>query len=1807
MKLRQPRRARALARLGLFAALFASSVSAQPAFHESEPNDTPEQANRISGATRIVGTLPVGDQDGFLWTVSDVDATTPWTFVFQGVPGTLSLAEVIRLEYAADGTTLTGRKTLFTLGSRDGSRPSAAENLLFEPGDYLLGVARAGSAAGYRPPADSIRFGSSEKDDRIEKSGAPAVADDEGYRLAIEPGKPYTHGSAAADNSRKDRAIVLTPGRQVSAYASGEQNWYRFTLDGKGAANRWDLTAQVPVGRHAALELADANGAMLAQTKSNNRGAMKLPDLSLAAGSYLVQLKGAAESLQALALEQAGVRVDGEEAEPNDQWALANRASFDSPMRGRFQRGGDDDHFAFEVGAEAAERRLALEVVAAPGSRYELCLLDHRVSRLQCRTGAGKQRLDSLVLEPGVYGVKLGRGVEGMSYTLQLVEEGPHAPGLEAEPNDSVALATSVPSKLRIKGSLAEGDQDFIRFDLAGEAQLWRFQVNGSGVHEVAYHDGAGVRAQVVRAQPRQGRIVLDNLFLLPGTHYIAVSGRGDGAYTLLARPLGPPDPNAELEPNDDVTRMQPIRVGQARIGLLSDPADRDNYRFHLTDHDHIRLSITPPPDGQIRALLYWDGSSVRESRSNRLGEKVVLEGLFPPGDYRLEMNAEKASDAEYRLEFSRLDRFSCVGDCEPNDDPAFARPIPPDRILRGRVGEWRDDDWYALPVFDVDTALTIRSEKRQQVALLAHARDRDALVRDKSGDFSGVIPAGAQRYLQVRGDGEYRMTLRLGDEAPPQPALALPIALGIELAPREVAAYRPFGQRLEGQVTLRNTGTEAVSVTVDATTSDARWRAEIEPKTLRIAAAASVSAALRLAVPDDAWADRPVRVSVRARGARGAGGAATEIGIDVVARRDIDAVHPVAHWEAPDALRGGFNLAWRALGGRWLGKEDSRIGMGLGDIFDGMAVRDEGLLLRGDNTPNEYESSVELAGAGPTEIAGVVLNPLGKRSAREYLRRFRIALSEDGKQFDTVLDGALEPLPHEQYFVFDQPRRARFARLTLVDDQNGNPGAGRGLGEWKVVARPGFDPFAGKRLNLADPQLGGHVVRASPTISAKWDDALLDPDSAPTRVRLRAGEQLDWVIGFHHDRAAQIDGIEWVDVADPGKQALIDEIRVFASRDSPLGPWEPVATWKLAGDRTRRLALERPIWARFVRFVTGSTDKDITILAPSVVRIFERPVAADYLSIVGEWGFNGHRAVYEAQHPPKPQPPYALSRHGSREQAGALELGKTVESRVWLGRHEHWYRVQVPAGRNTLEIELAGDPTVRTVATIETASGEPVATRLLERGPAVHRLEARLEPQAAAPADAGQTLFIKVEEPPRNVVFAWDTSASVGAYLPVIYNAISSYARGLVPGRDAANLMPFGSGLLLECWHGEPYLLQKILNEYPRKESSSESEGTLERASKALAERAGAKAILLITDAATNRHSSVWRAFDEVRPRVIALGLDSQGAFGRNPPREQDLLQDWSRVNNGHYSHLRTEGEMEIAFDRAATLLREPAPYRLTVDAQFKEPLAPGSLLVVSGGSPGTKKGSAPASGNAVALILDASGSMLQRMQGERRIEIARRGLIEAVSSHIAPGTPVSLRVFGHRQPNACRTDLEIPLAPLDPSTAKRVIERIEARNLARTPIADSLASVESDLAKARGTRTIVLVSDGEETCGGDPETVISKLQEKGIDFRLNIIGFALADDALEARFAGWAELGGGQYFRATDADGFERALRAALKPPFRVLDRDGAEVATGLVDGEAVAVPAGDYRVVVMAAETRRFDGVRVPAGGEVRVRLD
>ena len=217
-------------------------------------------------------------------------------------------------------------------------------------------------------------------------------------------------------------------------------------------------------------------------------------------------------------------------------------------------------------------------------------------------------------------------------------------------------------------------------------------------------------------------------------------------------------------------------------------------------------------------------------------------------------------------------------------------------------------------------------------------------------------------------------------------------------------------------------------------------------------------------------------------------------------------------------------------------------------------------------------------------------------------------------------------------------------------------------------------------------------------------------------------------------------------------------------------------------------------------------------------------------------------------------------------------------------------------------------------------------------------------------------------------------------------------------------------------------------------------------------------------------------------------------------------------------------------------------------------------------------------ASGRAVEIVLDASGSMLQRIGAQRRIDIAKQTLTTLTSSILPANTPFALRVFG-REVDSCQTDLEISLAPLNAAAVGAKIGALEAKNNAKTPIGASLDLVASDLSAATGERLVIVLTDGEETCGGDPAASIDKLRKASSTTRVSIVGFAIDDAKLAASFRHWSDLGAGAYFDAKDAAGLATAMSQALQATFELVDAQGTIVAEGLAGGASVTVAPGSY----------------------------
>lgn len=179
-----------------------------------------------------------------------------------------------------------------------------------------------------------------------------------------------------------------------------------------------------------------------------------------------------------------------------------------------------------------------------------------------------------------------------------------------------------------------------------------------------------------------------------------------------------------------------------------------------------------------------------------------------------------------------------------------------------------------------------------------------------------------------------------------------------------------------------------------------------------------------------------------------------------------------------------------------------------------------------------------------------------------------------------------------------------------------------------------------------------------------------------------------------------------------------------------------------------------------------------------------------------------------------------------------------------------------------------------------------------------------------------------------------------------------------------------------------------------------------------------------------------------------------------------------------------------------------------------------------------------------AAIVVLDASGSMWGKVDGRAKIEIAREAANAMLDGWDA-GTDLGLMVYGHRRKGDC-ADIELlqAVAPLDATAMRERIAGLQPKGM--TPIAESVRQAAIALRNAERKATVILVSDGEETCSADPCAVGAELEASGVDFTVHAIGFDL-DDHPKAReqLRCLASATGGRYLDAHDA----RELSGAMK----------------------------------------------------------
>ena len=1205
----------------LVISLLVQFVQAQICKNTQEPDNTAVEATVLAGKACALGEIAAADQDLILWTVSEEDAKRFWILELEGPKNQLSEVEVLHVTLAESGSTVTAKETILTFATSDGQLNSS-QALIFAPGTYLLGIVSAGQGDYYL---------NLKPDKHSENSGADRRLPS---NLDHEPNETTEDASVARG------AFAFTGDLQ------GSPDYYRWEVSEEDAKQLWQLQAQVMPSSDLTIKIFNSDGEQVTVASLEDSDNLTINNLGLSVGAYTLVLSPPSELAAQYVLRAMpiGIPTNGQEIEPNNRKEQANIFKPEVPMVGNLDTQGSD-YFRFTI--SGSEKTRSIQLKLDKQIRISICLYDSEGTRLKCQSSENKT-LTNLKLA-GNYVLSVSAVTvqeESIPYTLSIVDEDVIKLGFETEPNDRPEDAFVLDDSNAVRGSLVASEYDFFQFTVEDNPQLWRIQAIGEGIKNLEFTNLAGRKMQARGVSRGERRIRLDNLLLFPGTYFISILGE-DADYALRAVPLGPPDEPLETlmpedsaeppqedtelateddfsvvipgprpeglieqEPNDVPGSAERLRFDAPRVGLLPS-SDADVYRFFLAAEQYIRLEAIPPEDAQVQI----DFDSGIRTVSSELGAVAMYEGLLLPGDHVVTLKARTPAEGFYQLRLIQLDPLVVPADLEPNNRQEQARPLPADFDVSGTIGQYNDQDWFQLPVLSQETQMTVAIEGA--VSNLAFMVGEEVLKFDfdrETNSYLGAVPADTVVDLRLRGKGQGDYSLDFTFDNAPEIGDLPDVVLKLESDVQEVAAYWHEGQKIPLSLTLENNSDSEQALTLQTASSDHDWTPSFEQETLTLAAGEQKTLSGQVAVLADARDDQPVLITV---GAANKQSFISSDSLNIAPSCIAPAVNAQQIWPLPEDLLGGLNVTWTGLGSQVVGD----------NTYDLQAFDSTISGSRGAYGPLDSAVTIELAGNEPITLLGTLLHPQASVRGDEQLKNFDILVSLDGETFTEVFSGELSAVKTEQAFIFDEPVEARFAQIRLKS--NYSTRTHTGFGEWKLIAAP--DVLKGP-FNIADQALGGNVVYSDPFTS--WKDAIV---TAKYEGQFGKADIYEWVIGFHHNRAAQITELQWLDGSNQRPEKHLQKIEVEVSLEGPVGPWQPLATWELerSEDGVAPLKLESPVWARYVRFRANDPETGHVPIVPQQIIILERASDEEYQSILGEWGMNSRKGIYEWLNPP--------------------------------------------------------------------------------------------------------------------------------------------------------------------------------------------------------------------------------------------------------------------------------------------------------------------------------------------------------------------------------------------------------------------------------------------------------------------------------------------------------------------------------------------------------------------------------------------
>lgn len=209
--------------------------------------------------------------------------------------------------------------------------------------------------------------------------------------------------------------------------------------------------------------------------------------------------------------------------------------------------------------------------------------------------------------------------------------------------------------------------------------------------------------------------------------------------------------------------------------------------------------------------------------------------------------------------------------------------------------------------------------------------------------------------------------------------------------------------------------------------------------------------------------------------------------------------------------------------------------------------------------------------------------------------------------------------------------------------------------------------------------------------------------------------------------------------------------------------------------------------------------------------------------------------------------------------------------------------------------------------------------------------------------------------------------------------------------------------------------------------------------------------------------------------------------------------------------------------------------------------------------------------------IVLDSSSSMGEVIDGEVKLDIAKDVILDLLGD-LPTAAYVGVRTFG----GYCSTNLLAPVAPLEQAQLRAEILKMTPKGA--TPIALALQAANVDLLSLAGPKLILLVSDGIETCDGDPVAAAKEFIASGLDLRIHVVGFDISRNVpARDQLIKIAESTGGMYFDADNSAELRQAMSIVAPFSYVVYDGEGNVVYEGRIGQAGPSLPAGVYTVVL------------------------